>query len=324
MPQLPELNASHVILVLVFAAAFMAAQTVAGLIGRGRVKRVVNRRLTVAEQGGKTLGELVVELRKQRGLQDNGGRSRRLAWLSDLIIRSGVVYRPRKWAAMFGGAGFAVAALLFMFTRNWWLSPLAGLGLAAFVPLTWLKMKAKKRAKQLGQQLPDALEIIVRSLEAGHPVPTAVALVGREMPDPIGSEFGMAADEISFGATLEQAIGNIADRCRHPDIDLVAATIRLQERSGGNLTGLLKTNAATVRARFKMRLKIQAASSEGRASAMILNAVPFVVMAIVTLVNPHFYGDVIHARPIQIGLACFGVWMAIGNVIIRKMIDLRI
>ena len=122
----------------------------------------------------------------------------------------------------------------------------------------------------------EALEVIVRSLEAGHPVPTAITLVGREMPDPIGSEFGMAADEIAYGATLEQAVERMAERCQHPDVDLFAATVRLQERSGGNLTGLLKLNAATVRERHKMRLKIKAASSEGRASAMILTAAPFV------------------------------------------------
>jgi tight adherence protein B len=319
---MPELNASHVILVLVFAAVFLAAQTLIGLISRGRVKRVVNRRLTVAEKG-MSLGDMVVELRKQRGLQDDGGR-KGMAWLSDLIIRSGVVYRPKKWIVMSSALALLVAFVVLLISRNVFIAPVAGAAVGVFTPITWLKMRAAKRAKKLGQQLPDALEIIVRSLEAGHPVPTAVALVGREMPDPIGSEFGMAADEISFGATLEQAIGNIADRCRHPDIDLVAATIRLQERSGGNLTGLLKTNANTVRQRFKMRMKIQAASSEGRASAMILNAVPFLVVGVIVLINPAFYGEVIHARFIQIGLGILGVWMLIGNLIMRKMIDLRI
>src|SRR5690606_38341318 len=103
----------------------------------------------------------------------------------------------------------------------------------------FLKFKAGKRSKALGMQLPQALEVVVRSLEAGHPVATAVALDGREMADPIGSEFGMAADEIAYGATLEHAVARMSERCQHPDIDLFAATIRLQERTGGNLTGLL-------------------------------------------------------------------------------------
>src|SRR3569623_2582277 len=169
-------------------------------------------------------------------------------------------------------------------------------------PIGYLMVMVVRRAKALGFQLPQALEIIVRSLEAGHPVPTAISLVGREMVDPIGSEFGMAADEIAYGATMEQAIARMSERCQHPDVDLFAATVRLQERAGGNLTGLLKLNAATVRARHKMRLKIKAASAEGRASAMILTSAPFVAFGLINVTIPHFYGDVIHEPMVRNGL----------------------
>jgi tight adherence protein B len=119
-------------------------------------------------------------------------------------------------------------------------------------------------------------------------------------------------------------VARIADRCRHPDIDLFAANIRLQERAGGNLTGLLKMLASTVRNRLKMRMKIKAASSEGRASAIILTSAPICVFLLLTVMSPHFYGDVINERPIQIGLAIMGTWMFIGNMVMRKMIDMRI
>jgi tight adherence protein B len=155
-------------------------------------------------------------------------------------------------------------------------------------------------------------------------VPAAIALVGREMADPAGSEFGMAADEIAYGATLEQAIARMSERCQHPDVDLFAATVRLQERAGGNLTGLLKLNANTVRDRHKMRLKIKAASSEGRASAMILTAAPIVTIAFVCISSPHYYGDVIGDPVVKMGLGGFGTWMFIGNLVMRRMIDMRI
>nr|QQZ49005.1 type II secretion system F family protein [Phenylobacterium glaciei] len=154
-------------------------------------------------------------------------------------------------------------------------------------------------------------------------MPTAIQLVGREMVDPIGSEFGMAADEIAYGATLEQAIGRMSQRCQHPDVDLFAATVRLQERAGGNLTGLLKLNAATVRDRHRMRLKIKAATAEGRMSAIILTAAPS-PPALIALLSPDFYGEVIHEPFIQTGLAAMGVWVAIGNLIMRRMVDMRI
>ena len=316
-------DARTVVLVLIFAAGFTLMQALWGLLRHGRTRKAVNRRLALAE-GGATLGELVTELRKQRGLAEDGGRRFRWEFLSDLIIRSGVVFEPKRMALLIGGCGLFGAIVVLVFTHTPLIALAAGLFMAGFGPITWLKMKAAKRAKKLGAQLPDALEVIVRSLEAGHPVPTAMSLVGRELPDPIGSEFGMASDEIAYGATLEQAVAHISDRCRHPDVDLFAATIRLQERSGGNLTGLLKMNAKTVRDRHKMRLKIQAASSEGRASAMILTSAPFCAMGFIMISSPHFYGDVINEPAVKIGLVIIASWLVIGNLVMRRMIDMRI
>jgi len=268
------MSPAHIVfLILVFGAVFTAGQAAFGLFTVARQKRKVNQRLKVAEKI-EGVSALVMELRKQRGLSAEGKKGERLRWLSNLIVASGLPYEPRKWAIMALGGG-AVAALVFAVVFKQPLTALpVGLLTALLGPLAVLKFKASARATTLGVQLPQALEIIVRSLEAGHPVPTAVALVGREMPDPVGTEFGMAADEIAYGATLAQAVERMAERCQHADVDLFAATIRLQERSGGNLTGLLKLNASTVRERLKMRLKIKAASLEGRASAMILTAAP--------------------------------------------------
>jgi tight adherence protein B len=302
---------------------FTAGQAIIGLVSVATQKRKVNKRLKVADRVD-GVSALVMELRKQRGLNKDGERGKRLRWLSDMIVASGLAYDPKKWAfyaIMAGVVGGMAAAVL---TKNPLLFPVGALALGVGGPIMYLKMAVAKRAKALGFQLPQALEIIVRSLEAGHPVPTAINLVGREMVDPAGSEFGMAADEIAYGATMEQAIGRMAERCQHPDVDLFAATVRLQERAGGNLTGLLKLNAATVRERHKMRLKIKAASSEGRASAMILTSAPFIAMGFIMISSPHFYGDVIHEPVVKYGLGILGVWMFIGNMVMRRMIDLRL
>jgi tight adherence protein B len=308
-------------LILVFAAVFAAAQAATGLLRTARVKRQVNRRLVVAERMG-GIAELVVELRKQRGLGVNGDRTG--AWFADLILRSGLSYDPRRWAMAAGGAALAGAVLAFFVTRQLLAIPLGALLLGVAGPIMFLKLMAARRTTALGHQLPQALEIVVRSLEAGHPVPTAIALVGREMADPIGTEFGMASDEIAYGATLEQAIERMSQRCQHPDVDLFAATVRLQERAGGNLTGLLKLNASTVRERHRMRLKIKAATAEGRMSAVILTAAPLVTGAALSLISPKFYGDVIHEPFIQTGLAGMAVWIFIGNLVMRRMVDMRI
>jgi tight adherence protein B len=318
-----RIDAALAFYILIFAAVFTAAQTLWGLVTAGRTRRTVNQRLKIAESG-MGLGDVVVELRKRRGLSATGERILKWTWLSDLIVRSGVTYQPQRWVAVAAGLGAAVGIVVAVLTHGWLFAVIAGPTVSVLAPLIYLKIKAGRRAKMLSVQLPDALDVIVRSLEAGHPVPTAISLVGREMPDPIGSEFGMVADEIAFGATLEAGVGHLADRCRHADIDLFAATIRLQDRSGGNLTGLLKMNAHTVRERHKLRLKIKAASSEGRVSALILTSAPFVVFGMLQFLSPHYYGDVIHDRTIQIGLALLGGWMGIGNLVMRRMIDMRV
>ena len=308
---------------LVFATVFSFGQAAWGLFGARQTRRAVNRRLATAERAG-SLGELVLELRKQRGVTEDGRSVFSWAWLADLIMRSGVAVEPRRWALVIGalvlGGGFA--GLFFL--HNVLAAVGGALAFGIGGPLAYLTFKAGARNKAISLQLPQALEVMVRSLEAGHPIPTSINLVGRELPDPIGSEFGMAADEIAFGATLEQAVARISDRCRNPDVDLFSAAIRLQEKSGGNLTGLLKTLARTVRERHKMRLKIRAASSEGRMSAYILSAAPIVCFIFINVAQPKYYSDVLHTRFIQIGLGVLGGLLVSGNLVMRRMIDMRI
>ena len=312
-----------IFLFLVFATVFSFGQAAWGLFGVRQARKAVNKRLAAAERTG-SLGELVLELRKQRGLGEDGRSIFSWNWLADLIIRSGVRVEPRRWALMMAGVVLAGAAAAFFFTHSLYIALGAGVVVGLIGPFAYLKFLAGSRAKKLSLQLPQALEVMVRSLEAGHPIPTAINLVGRELPDPVGSEFGMASDEIAYGATLEQAVARIADRCRHPDVDLFSAAIRLQERAGGNLTGLLKMLAKTVRERTKMRMKIRAASSEGRMSAYILTAAPIVCFIFINVAQPHYYSDIIHVPFIQIGLGVLLALIVTGNLIMRKMIDMRI
>jgi len=304
--------------VLVFAAVFSFAQALAGLGRDLRARRAVNQRLKLSQTVA-PVGERIIELRRRRGLTAAGERGLAWPWLADLVLRSGVAFAPRRWALMAAGVGTLIGLAALVASKTPPVALGAGVIGAALTPILYLKFMAGRREKRLGAQLPNALDVV-----AGHPVATAINLVGQEMADPIGSEFGMTGDEIAFGAALGQAVSRMAERCRHVDVDLFAATVRLQERAGGNLTGLLKMNARTIRERQKMRLKIKAATSEGRASAIILTAAPFGVVTLLQVMSPHFYGDVINERPVQIGLGVLLGWMALGNVVMRRMIAMKI
>jgi len=215
----------------------------------------------------------------------------------------------------------AVTLFLLKSTLLW-----AGIGAAiGFVlPIFILRFLVKRRRHKAVTQLPEALDVIVRSLAAGHPVPVAMALVGREMPDPIGSEFGVASDEVSFGANMSAAIQRLADRIGHDDFELFSAMIRLQERTGGNLAELLRSNAKTIRDRQKMRLKIKAASAEGRMSAMILNLAPIFMFMMIQWMSPDFYGDVEDNPIMTYALWGIVIWMGTGNLVMRRMINFKI
>ena len=144
---------------------------------------------------------------------------------------------------------------------------LIGLFCGTALPYLVLRFLRGRRQKAFGAQFPDGLDMIVRSLRAGHPVPIAITMVAREMKDPIGSEFGIVADEITYGADLETALRNLYFRIGQDDLPLFVTAVAIQGSTGGNLGEILENLSGVIRDRFKMRRKIRALASEGRASA---------------------------------------------------------
>lgn len=312
-----------VVSVMGVAALVLMGQAAWGVFHEAKADTAINRRLKAQKKTGGSTDALMVTLRKQRGLTEDGEFALPVVWFNQLVTRSGVTFRPLQWGALALVAGVTVAAIVILRLGAPLMGLLAGVGVFALGPIVVLKVLGGQRMAKLSKQLPDALQIVTRSLEAGHPVPTAVSLVAREMPDPIGTEFGMAADEVAYGFSLSQAIQRMAMRAGDPDIELFAATVRLQEKTGGNLRELLQSNSETIRDRQTLRLKVRAASSEGRASAMILTAAPFIVVTGVHLMKPDFYGTVMHEKSFQYIVAGFGVWLVIGNLIMRQMINFK-
>ena len=238
-------------------------------------------------------------------------------------MQSGLPLGP--YGIYFVSLGMAAAISLTAFlVKGLWVWALVGFAIGAVLPIMVISFLVKRRRKKAVAQLPDALDVIIRSLAAGHPVPVAMALVGREMSDPIGSEFGIASDEVSYGSTISAAVQKLSDRVGHEDFELFSAMIRLQERTGGNLAELLRSNAKTIRDRQKMRLKIKAASAEGRMSAIILNAAPILLFISINKMSPDFYGDVKGNPVVTYTLWGVVLWMVLGNLVMRKMINFKI
>ena len=283
----------------------------------------INRRLallndTVDRQS------ILVQIRKERGLTMGGDFRLPVLSLNKLIVQSGLSVGLSR-IALFGGIGaVGVFALLIVVRGSIVEALIASLVSGLCLPYLVLRMLRARRQKKFGAQFPDAIDIIVRSLRAGHPVPVAVAMVAREQADPIGSEFGIVADEVTYGADLETAMRNLYSRVGQDDLPLFVTAVAIQGSTGGNLSEILQNLSAVIRQRFKMRRKVKALAAEGRASALILSSLPIGMFAIVQIVAPDFYAGVWNEDLTKKSLAVAGSWMGLGNFIMYRMVNFRI
>lgn len=197
------------------------------------------------------------------------------------------------------------------------------IGAGIITPLFLLMRNRAKRRAKFASQLPDAIEVIVRSLKAGHPLTTAISMVARDLPAPIGDEFAGCAQEMTYGLDLQAAVRAMAERVGAPEASVLASAVAIQQRSGGNLGEVLSRLAKLLRDRAKLQAKAKALSSEGRYSGMFLSAMPFVMFAVVTVFNPDYYGQVRNNPIVAPILVATFVWMLIGSFVINRMVDFK-
>jgi tight adherence protein B len=286
-------------------------------------RKRINRRLALLADTPDRQSVLV-ELRRERGLTSTGDFRLPVVSFNRLVMQSGLSIGVSRLAIGAGIAALVVFTALVVVRGS-----IVEAGLGALVaglpgPYFGLHMLRSRRQKKFGAQFPDAIDIIVRSLRAGHPVPIAVTMVAREMPDPIGSEFGIVADEITYGADLETAMRNLYFRVGQDDLPLFVTAVAIQGSTGGNLGEILENLSSVIRQRFKMRRKIKALASEGKMSALLLSALPVGVFFLIQMVSPDFYAGVWKYDLTKIGLAGAGAWMVIGNLIMYRMVNFKI
>ncbi len=321
---MPEIDTVYFVYLFVALAAGLLFEAVYLLFFTSRsYRRNVNRRLQLMAAADDRQA-MLAQLRRERGLTMSGDYRLPLVTLNRLILQSGLVMGIGKLAFSAGILALFSYALLFVIRGDWLESLGAALFCCTLLPLLILKFMRGRRQKKFGAQFPDALDIIVRSLRSGHPVPVAISMVAREMPDPIGTEFGIVADEITYGADLETAMRNLYFRIGQEDLPLFVTAVAIQSSTGGNLSEILQNLSAVIRQRFKMRRKIRALASEGRASAMILSSLPILMFLIVQVVSPEFYASVWHEDLTKIVLACAAGWMGVGNLIMYRMVNFKI
>jgi tight adherence protein B len=317
-------NQIYLFYLLVGASAVMFAEGAYLLLaGQASYRKNINRRLQVLDERPNRESALV-QLRRERGLTGTGEYRLPLVNLNQLLLQSGLTLGFSKSILfiVFGMAAAFAGTLVFdgVFSHAVFGALFAGLVL----PFMVLKLLRWRRQRKFSAQFPDAIDVIVRSLRAGHPVPIAITMVAREMPDPVGSEFGIVADEITYGADLETAMRNLFYRVGTDDLPLFVTAVAIQGSTGGNLGEILQNLSGVIRMRFKMRRKIRALAAEGRASALILSALPICIFAAIQISTPDFYASVWHENLTKVILAIAGSWMGVGNIIMFRMVNFRV
>jgi tight adherence protein B len=198
-------------------------------------------------------------------------------------------------------------------------------GLAfGIVPFAVLKARKSARLKKFEVQLPDALDLLARSLKAGHALTGGLQMVAEEFPDPLGPEFAKTITQITYGVGLETALRNMTERVDCADLRFLAVSIIIQRESGGNLAEILESIATLIRERFKLQGKIRALSAEGKLSAIILIALPLVVAGLLFLMNPA-YIRVLSSDSMGRFLVFVAVVMILAGVaVVKRMIAIRV
>lgn len=310
-----------IIFVLVFLAATLAVYAFYWVFVFNRhEQQVINRRLELNKQL-RDASAVLATLRDERGIRNLTNPT--LRQLSDWLSQTGINVVRRSTLLM----ALAVCLVLtFAFNE------VLGLGLGAILlalPTTaalfvlYLMRQRSQRIAAFGEQLPDAIDIIVRGVRVGLPFISAVALVAREMPDPVGTEFGMLGDEIAFGLDVRSALANLYRRVGQADLLFLTVSVGIQAQTGGNLAEILSRLSKLMRNRANMRLKIKALSAEGRASAITLSAFPFVIFFLVNFISPAYYGA-IRSNPIVEPAIYLGLCLlVVGNAIMYRMVNFK-
>ena len=239
------------------------------------------------------------------------------------MLQAGMTMKP----SVFLGLCAAIAGGLFLL-GTLVLGPKPALVVAVLtglvIPMSIINIIRKKRVEKFATQLPDALELMMRGLRVGHPLNVTIMNVAQNMQDPIGTEFRIMANQITYGDELNTAIADLADRIDQEDMHYLAVSIGIQHGTGGNLAKMLGTLARVIRQRFAMRRRIKAISSEGRMSAGILSMLPLVMFGGTSLTAPDYYSSV-QDDPLYLPIGIAITALVVGNyVVMRKLVNFRI
>jgi tight adherence protein B len=276
-----------------------------------------NRRQDSAAREREARRRSVQEVLKTQN--DALAESKRLP-LQALIFQAGMMIKARAFIRNQVIVGLVAAVLLFLVQVPWYYALIIG-GALGYVGPRWLLMRRRKRYQnKFLDELPNAVEAIVRGVRSGLPLNDSIRLVAKEAKEPVKSEFQRVLDQQAVGKSMAEAVPILFDRVPVPEVNFFIVVITVQQQAGGNLSEALGNLARVLRSRKAMKLKIKAMSSEAKASAGIIGSLPFIVAILVSLTSPTYLLPLVNTTTGQLWLGIAAVMLALGVFVMRKMV----
>lgn len=319
--------------VLLYAALAIVGVVAAGfalvpsLVGSNRAdKRIkalqgdiqANRRTADVARKSDTRRKQIQETLKAQN--DALGKAKRRVPLQDQLYQAGMKIQAKDWIRNQVIVGVVLALICWVLQVEWYFALIFGAAGGYLLPKFWLSRKRKKHQAAYLDELPNAVEAIVRGVKSGLPLNDSMRLVAKEAKEPIKSEFQKVLDQQTLGKSTSEAVSILFERMPLPEVNFFVVVITVQQQAGGNLSEALGNLARVLRNRKKMKQKIKAMSSEAKASAGIIGSLPFIVGLLVTLTTPSYMVPMFTTTLGLIWLGIAAIMMSLGVWIMSKMV----
>lgn len=284
----------------------------------------VNRRLDMLEKGAGR-EQVLEQLRKEMSQHMKSSGIPLYSILSAKAQKANIAFSPGQLLMIM--AGLSVVAFFGLTIGTEASAPIRAvisvvMGVGGVY--VWINNKAKKRLSMMEEQLPDAVELMVRSLRVGHPFSSAIGIVAKEVPDPLGTEMGVISDESAYGRDVGEALKYMAERMDMQDLRFLAVAVTIQQTSGGNLAEILDGLAKVIRSRFKLFRRVKAITAEAKWSGMFLSVFPLLALVGINVMQPNYYAEVMETEFFIPACLIVGAFLTVNVFVMRALVNIKV
>ena len=321
-----QISAAPLIYVLIFVAVVVLVNGIY-LVAFGKsisLNNRVSRRLALLEKN-QNREQVLEQLRKEMSQHMNARGIPLYKILASKAQKANIAFSPQQLIGLMGLLGVvAYVGLTFGTSADTPVRIALAIAMGIGGIYFWVNGKAKKRMALLEEQLPDAVELMVRSLRVGHPFSSAIGIVSKEVPDPLGTEFGLIADEAAYGRDVTESLKAFAERMDSQDLRFLAVAVSIQQQSGGNLAEILEGLAKVIRSRFKLFRRVKAITAEAKWSGMFLSAFPIGALIMINVIKPDYFDGVKDTPEFIPAALVVAVFLVINVIFMKIMVNIKV